>query len=70
MPNGVIADGSKGDIALGQLKLTIPIASWGIKLPLAVTFANRTELIKESVVRANFGVTFDLDPLFARFKPF
>lgn len=67
---GVVKPGTKGDIALGQLKLTIPIADWGIKLPLSLTFANRTELIKESTVRANFGITFDLDPLFARFKPF
>ena len=67
---GVVTPNSKGDVAVGQLKLTIPIANWGIKLPLSVTFANRTDLIKESTVRANFGFTFDLDPLFARFKPF
>jgi hypothetical protein len=67
---GVVMPNSKGDIAVGQFKLTIPIADWGIKLPLSITFANRTDLIKESRVRANFGFTFDLDPLFARFKPF
>jgi hypothetical protein len=67
---GVVTPGTKGDLAFGQAKLTIPIADWGIKLPLSVTFANRTELIKESTVRANFGFTFDLDPIFARFKPF
>lgn len=70
LPNGVVANGSRGDIALGQVKLTIPIEDWGVKLPLSVTFANRTDLIRESKVRANFGFTFDLDPLFARFKPF
>jgi hypothetical protein len=26
-------------------------------------------LIKESVVRANIGITYDLDPIFARFRP-
>jgi hypothetical protein len=31
--------------------------------------ANRTELIKESVVRGNIGLTYDLDSVFARFKP-
>lgn len=67
---GVVKPNSKGDIAVGQIKLTIPIADWGIRLPLSVTFANRTSLIKESEVRGNFGFTFDLDPLFARFKPF
>ncbi len=67
---GVVMPNSKGDVAIGQIKFTIPIADWGIRLPLSVTFANRTDLIKESTVRANFGFTFDLDPLFARFKPF
>jgi hypothetical protein len=67
---GLVKPGTKGDLAFGQLKLTIPIADWGIKLPLSVTFANRTELIKESTVRANFGFTFDLDPIFGRLKPF
>lgn len=67
---GVITPNTNGDVAVGQLKLTIPIADFGIKLPLSVTFANRTDLVKESTVRANFGFTFDLDPLFARLKPF
>ena len=34
------------------------------------SFANRTELIKEKEVRGNFGFTFNLDSLLARFKPF
>jgi hypothetical protein len=67
---GVVKPGTEGDVGFGQVKLTIPIADWGIKLPISITFANRSELIKESHVRANFGFTFDLDPLFARFKPF
>ena len=28
------------------------------------------ELIKEKEVRGNFGFTFDLDTIFAKFKPF
>ncbi len=67
---GVVTPNSKGDIAVGQFKFTIPIANWGIKLPLSITFANRTDLIKERTIRGNFGLTFDLDPLFAHFKPF
>jgi hypothetical protein len=67
---GIVTPNSKGNMAVGQIKLTIPIADWGIKLPLSVTFANRTDLIKENTVRMNFGFTYDLDPLFARFKPF
>lgn len=60
---GVVIPNSKGDIAVGQFKLTIPINGTGIKLPISMTFANRTELIKESTVRGNFGFTFDLDRL-------
>jgi hypothetical protein len=37
----------------------------GVKVPLSLTVANRTEFIKENEVRANVGVTFDLDALFA-----
>ena len=48
----------KKPIFMGQAKLTIPIAD-GFDLPLSLTYANRTELIKESVVRGQFGFTFD-----------
>lgn len=68
--NGTIAPGTKGDIALGQLKWTIPLGDSGLKIPLSFTFANRTELIKEREVRANFGITIDFDAFFARLKSF
>ncbi|MCA1630846.1 MAG: hypothetical protein LC774_11015 [Acidobacteria bacterium] len=58
----------KGDIASGQLKLSVPLSN-GLRIPISVTFANRTELIKEHEVRANFGLTFDLDSLFSRRRP-
>ena len=58
-----------GDIGLGQVKLTIPIKGTGVKIPLSITFSNRTEAIMEKEVRGNFGITFDLDTLFSKFKP-
>jgi hypothetical protein len=61
---------NKGDIASGQLLFTVPIKGTGLKIPLSVSFANRTELVKEKEIRGNFGFTFDLDAIFARFKPF
>ena len=67
---GTVVPKTKGDIAIGQLKLTIPIKGLGIKFPISVTFANRTELIKEKTIRGNFGVTFDLDSILAKFNPF
>lgn len=60
----------KGDIATFQAKLTIPIRGTAFKIPLSFSYANRTELIKERELRGNFGFTFDLDSIFAKFNPF
>jgi hypothetical protein len=68
--DGTVLPNTKGDIAVGQIKLTIPIKDTGIKIPFSVTFANRTELVREREVRGNFGFTLDFDTLFSRFKPF
>lgn len=54
--------GKKADLAVANLKLEIPIGA-GVSLPLSMTYANATELIKEHEVRGNFGITFDLDKL-------
>jgi hypothetical protein len=35
-----------------------------VKVPFSVTWSNRSELIKEKDVRAQVGITLDLDPLF------
>lgn len=53
----------KADIATAQFKLEIPLAA-GMTIPLSITYANATELIKEDKVRGNFGISFDLDKLF------
>jgi hypothetical protein len=68
MASGMMAD-TKGDIGVGQVKLTIPVKGSGVRIPISFTFANRTELIKEKIVRGNIGITFDLDSIFARLKP-
>jgi len=47
----------------GQLKLTIPISD-GISLPLSLSVANRSELVKETTVRGRFGFSFDFTKLF------
>ena len=69
LPNGGILS-AKGDIAVGQLKLTIPVRGTAFKIPLSLSFSNRTELLDEKEVRGNFGFTFDLDSVFAKFNPF
>jgi hypothetical protein len=67
---GTTMPNTQGDIGVGQIKLVIPIKNSGVRIPISFSFANRTELIKEREVRGNFGFTFDLDTLFAKFKPF
>lgn len=57
------------NIALAQVKLTIPMKGSGVRIPISLTFASRTELIDERVVRGNVGITYDLDALFARVRP-
>ncbi|HMG71930.1 MAG TPA: hypothetical protein VK582_00400 [Pyrinomonadaceae bacterium] len=67
---GTTMPNTKGDIAVGQVGLNIPIKGLGIKFPVSVTFANRTELIKEKEVRGNIGFTMNWDTLFSKLKPF
>ena len=50
-----------GRIHVAQAKVTIPAKGSGLKVPLSVSWANRTELIDESHVRAQIGVTWDFD---------
>jgi hypothetical protein len=66
---GLTIPNTKGDIAVGQVGLNIPIKSLGMKFPITLTFANRTELIKEKEIRGNFGFTFNWDTLFSKLKP-
>ena len=55
----------KGHIGLFQVKLEFPAANNTIRIPLSFSYSNRTELIKESQVRGQVGVSLNLDGLFA-----
>jgi len=55
--------GTKGSIGVFQGKLSLPLGQT-MKVPLSVTWANRTELINEKEVRGQIGVTLDMDSLF------
>ncbi|HEY5885669.1 MAG TPA: hypothetical protein VIT88_13335 [Pyrinomonadaceae bacterium] len=67
---GTTIPGTKGDIAVGQFGLNLPVPGLGMKFPVSFTFANRTELVKEKEIRGNFGFTFNWDTLFSKLKPF
>lgn len=52
-----------GPMYEAQLKLTVPLFD-GVDLPVSITYANRTELIDEAVVRGQFGFSFDTARIF------
>jgi hypothetical protein len=48
-----------------QARVTIPVKGSGVKIPLSVSIANRSELLKEKNIRGHIGLTFDLDVISA-----
>lgn len=55
----------RGHIGVFQTKLEFPTSNNAVRIPLSLTASNRTELIKESDVRGQIGISFNLDALFA-----
>ena len=43
--------------------MTVSVKGSGLKIPLSLSYSNRTELLKEKDVRGHIGVTFDMDVL-------
>lgn len=54
----------KGGIFIGQVKLTFKLKNGTTRVPLGISWANRTELIKAPEVRGHVGVQFDWSTLF------
>jgi hypothetical protein len=46
-----------------QGRVMLSVKGSGLKIPLSLSYANRTELLKEKDVRGHVGVTFDMDVL-------
>jgi hypothetical protein len=55
----------KGNIILFQGKLSLVPEGSSVKIPVSVTWSNRTELIDKPVFRGQVGVSYDLDGVFA-----
>ena len=53
-----------GHIGVFQAKLELPTANNAMRIPLSFTYSNRTELINETDVRGQIGISFNLDALF------
>ncbi len=61
-PAKILLD-TKGSLFTAQAKLTFPIGNSGVNFPVAVSWANRAELVKATYTKLQFGFTFDLDKL-------
>jgi hypothetical protein len=66
-PNATQVFAEKGNISIGQLKLSVGSGS-NIKVPISVTYSNRTELITKPTWRGQIGISYDFDSLFASSK--
>jgi hypothetical protein len=53
--------GPKGHMAVLQAKVTLKLGASGVKMPLAISWSNRTELLKANDVRGQVGLTYDFD---------
>jgi hypothetical protein len=53
----------KGNISIAQLKVTL--GSGSARVPFAVSYSNRTELITRPEWKAQIGISYDFDSLFA-----
>jgi hypothetical protein len=59
----------KGNVGVFQAKVSFPAGKGsGVTIPISFTYATRTELIKESDVRGQMGVTFNLESIFSKPK--
>jgi hypothetical protein len=59
---------TKGPIHIGQGKVTLSVKGTNVSIPLALTFSNRTDLIKATKVGGNFGITYDFSSIFSALK--
>jgi hypothetical protein len=67
-PNAQTIFAEKGDIWLGQAKLSLTPPGSSIKVPLSLTYSNRTELIDKPTWRGQVGLAYDLDSLLGALK--
>jgi hypothetical protein len=63
-PAGLTLLGEAGSLVVGQAMLTIRIPGSGMRIPLGISWSNRTELATGNEVRGHVGFTFDPSALF------
>jgi hypothetical protein len=50
---------SRGTIAVGYASVTLHLPNSGVRLPVGISWSNRTELVAGSEIRAHIGLDFD-----------
>jgi hypothetical protein len=55
-----------GPIHIGQGKIMLSVKNTNFKIPIAITGASRTDLIKADRVSGNFGISYDFSSLFSK----
>lgn len=60
--NAQVLLGTKGTLAVVQAMITIDLKS-GLKIPIGVSWANKTDLLNASDVRGHIGLTYNFDSL-------
>ena len=64
--NATQAFAAKGKISVGQLRISLGNSQSGLRVPLAITFSNRTELTTGFKVGAQIGISYNFDSLFGK----
>jgi len=64
--NATQAFATKGKISIGQLRISLGNSQSGLRVPLAITFSNRTELTTGFKVGAQIGISYNFDSLFGK----
>ena len=65
-PDASQAYAKKGIISIGQIKISLGSTKSGLRVPLAITVSNRTELITATKLGAQIGLSYDFDSLFSK----
>lgn len=60
-PNATQIFAQKGNLHVAQLKLVLGVGQSTMRIPLAVSYSNRTELISKPFWRGQVGIMYDFD---------
>src|SRR5262249_48123119 len=63
IPGGTTLLAPKGSMYVGEASLVIRTARNGLKVPVGISWSNRTDLQKGKEIRGHIGFVFDTVPL-------